>query len=68
MRLNKQAIALKALLMAGVPEDIALDMCGFKKGTKLNPMVIETNNSNNSDGKETKEIERQTYGLRKISS
>lgn len=35
--IKKKAEALKALLDAGVPEELALEMCGFPVGTKLTP-------------------------------
>jgi hypothetical protein len=37
---NKQATALKALRDAGVPDELAIEMCGLPKDTVLKPMVV----------------------------
>ena len=41
---GKQAIALTALRNAGVPDDIALEMCGMDKTITLKEMVNEQEN------------------------
>jgi hypothetical protein len=63
---NKQAVALRALLMVGVPENVALEMCGFDPSLQLEEMQQENNsdgqqqqnskNKINGDGKENHEV------------
>lgn len=50
---KKQAEALSLLRKGGVPDDLALEMCGLPKDTILSKLVIETNqNSQNNEKRE----------------
>jgi len=44
---GKQAAALKALLDIGVPLELALEMCGMPKDTKIIPPKVETSTAAN---------------------
>jgi len=53
---KKRAEALNALLRTGVPEDVALEMCGFERGLKLNPLMqLENNGTGNQNQTTTPE-------------
>lgn len=49
---KKQAEALRALITTGIPVEIALEMCGFDKGLKLNDLIQESNSQGNAGANE----------------
>lgn len=49
--ISQQAKALNDLRMAGVPDEIALEKCGFDKGTVLGPL-IQNNNNGQGEGQQ----------------
>lgn len=55
---KKQAEALMLLRKGGVPDEIALVMCGFDKTIKLGEMIQESNTQNNEQS-ETKQPQLQ---------
>lgn len=54
---KKQAEALTLLRSAGVPDELAISMCGLPKGTVLGEMISQIRQQNNSEsnGKEKRE-------------
>ena len=51
----KKAAALKALIAVGIPEEIALDMCGFEKSIKLTPPKVETDGQQQQQNSENQQ-------------
>lgn len=49
----KRGLALSSLRNAGLPDDVALDLCGFDKSVKLRELMTE------QDGKETGEKDKE---------
>ena len=61
--IKKQADALSSLIKTGVPEELALEMCGFEKGTVLKPMKNENKNKNNDKNSRKKRIKGKVRQL-----
>lgn len=59
----KRATALQALRNAGVPDELALDICNFPKDTKLAPLVTVDPNSNSDKKEESKRLEEMVKEL-----
>ena len=58
--ISKRAKALNDLLITGVPQEVALELCGFDKNLQLEEIQIITTNGTpnpNIDGPETQETE-----------
>lgn len=56
--ISKRAKALNDLLITGVPQEVALELCGFDKNLELEEIQIITATENpNIDGPETQETE-----------
>lgn len=66
--IQKQATALRSLLSVGVPQDIALEMCGFDPSMQLEEMQQETQESNNNSGSNGNSGEQKDWqaALRRI--
>lgn len=53
----KRALALSGLRNAGLPDDIALELCGFDKTTKLNPLIVTEPGNGKEEKANMKQLE-----------
>lgn len=64
---EQRATALQALRNAGLPDEVALELCGFDKNTKLEENVQLQGQAETSDSSTTEENKRWRQKTRRIS-
>lgn len=52
--IEQRALALQALRLSGLPDEVCLELCGFEKGTKLAEIIKPTANENTGKGRKRK--------------